>query len=537
MSKPTKNILTLVAIIAAIFIPTYIAIGSYIGAQFAPVDEKTITKLEITDIGGNVYSLMADNPAQAVDIAGFVKINDRAIEQPSLPDPLLGADYFEFKYYSYDRTQVYKYYFNENAGEAYFVDANGTAYHISESDAEAFLSTKYARALYDTTSFPQMTVSERTINPTEGDWVYQTYSGDYVALDDIVVEEPTEIVYQMKGAFALSFDNRPDFCNVTIKDGDNIVYSDSYDNIANADLEGRTIDVIVEAKWYESDTEACYGSAVYKFKAKILLPAVFYLGKTEIEPGEFVVISAKNVDDPGAITFTSEPDIGFTPTFFEDGRYTRALVPVPMEFEGNEVKFTCTYGEVTQEMNLDITQKKFGNSFLDISDTVANQTRTETTIKNFNDAMAPIVAVTEPTPLWEGTFHEGTAGGNVKIGFGRYTTVSGTGETYRHAGCDYIVKLNENIMAMNNGKVVYVGYLDLPGYMVVIDHGLGLKSWYCHLNSTAVKVGDTVNKGDVIGYAGMTGFTARENCHIAVSVYDVPVCQYKLWDEGVIMTK
>ncbi len=529
--------LTLVAVIAAIFIPTYIAIGSYIGAQFAPVDEKTITKLEITDIDGNKFSLMSDNALQAKDIQGFVKINDRAIEQPSLPEPLLDEDYFEFKYYSYDRTQIYKYYFNENAGEAYYVDANNTAYHINESDASAFLSTRYARSLYDTTTFPTMTVSDRVIAPTEGDWAYQTYGGDYVALDDIVIEEPTEVVYQMKGAFALAFDNRPDFCNVTLSEDGNIIYSDSYDNIANASLEGMTIDVLVEAKWYESDTEACYGTATYKFKAKILLPAVFYLGETAIEPGEFVVISAKNVDDPAAITFTSEPDIGFTPTFFKDGKFTRALVPVPVEYNGTDVKFTCSYGEVTQEMTLDITPKKFGNSFLDISAVVANQTRTETTMKAFNDTMAPIVAVTEPTPLWEGTFHEGTADGQVKIGFGRYCTVSGTGETFRHYGCDYIVKMNENIMAMNNGKVVYAGYLDYPGYMVVIDHGLGLKSWYCHLNSTAVKVGDTVNKGDVIGYAGMTGFAANTSCHIAVSVFDKPVCQYSLWDEGVVMTK
>ncbi len=536
MSKST-NILTLIAVIAAIFIPTYIAIGSYIGAQFAPVDEKTVTKLEITDVDGNQFTLMADNSAQAVDIEGFVRINDRAIEQTSLPDPLVGTDYFEFKYYSYDRTQVYKYYFTDNASEAYFVDANGTAYHINEADAEAFLSTKYARSLYNTTTFPTLTVSDRAIAPTDGDWVYQTYSGDYVALDNIETQDPTELVYQMKGAFALSFDNHPDFCNVTISNNGNTVYSDSYDNIANASLEGKTIDVLVEAKWYENDTEACYGSATYKFKAKILLPAVFYLGETTIEPGEFVVISAKNVDDPSAITFTSDPDLGFTPTFFDDGKYARALVPVPMDYTGTEVKFTCSYGEVTQDMTLDITPKKFGSSSLDISAAVANQTRTETTMKNFSDTMAPIVSVTESTPLWEGNFLEGTADGQVKIGFGRYCTITGTGETFRHEGCDYIVKANESIMAMNNGKVVYAGYLDLSGYMVVIDHGLGLKSWYAHLNSCAVKVGDTVTKGDVIGYAGMTGFTARENCHITVSVYDVPVCQYDLWEVGVVMTK
>lgn len=536
MTKPTKSILTVIGIVIALFIPTYIAIGSYIGAQYAPVDEKSVTRLEITDPNGNVFTLPADDSKAAADIAGFIKINGNSIEQTSLPDPLVGTDYFEFKYYSYDRVQVYKYYFSQNPSEAYYVDSHGTAYHINSADASSFLSTTYARCLYNTTSFPTMTVSGEALTPVEGEWVYETFGGDYVALEGIEQAPKTERIYQMKGAFALSFDNEPDFLNVTISDNGAVVFSDSYANIANASLEGRTIDVLVEAKWYESETEACYGSARYEFKAKILLPAVFYLGETEIEPGEFVVISAKNVDDPSAITFASEPDIGFTPTFFTDDKYVRALVAVPMEYEGSEVKFTCSYGEVTQEMTLDITPKTFKSVTVDISATIVSQTRTETTIKNFNDTMAPIVAVTEPSALWDGLFLEGV-NGSINTGFGLKRTISATGEVYRHQGVDFVASLGKDVMAVNNGKVVYVGYLDLPGYMVVIDHGLGLKSWYCHLGSTAVSVGDTVTKGDVVGYAGATGFTSKSFPHIGLSVYDVPVCPYDLWEEGIIMTK
>ena len=262
-------------------------------------------------------------------------------------------------------------------------------------------------------------------------------------------------------------------------------------------------------------------------------PAEFHLGETEIEPGEFVVISAKNIVDPTEITFKSEPDIGFTPTFFMDGQYVRALVPISMEFESSEVDFYCMYGEVTQKLTLAINPKNFGSSSNDISSSIVNQTRTEATIKIFNDTMAPIISNTASTPLWEGTFIEGTDG-ILRTGFGRYITINSTGETYRHEGCDYVVESEADVMAVNNGKVVYVGYLDLPGYIVVIDHGLGLKSWYAHLSSSGTKVGDTVNKGDIIGKAGSTGFTERTICHITLSVYDVPVCPYDLWDEGIV---
>ena len=543
MNNPVKTIFSAIAIVAALFIPSYIAVANYVMAQNAPVDESSVSTLEITDIDGNVFTLDSDDPADAQVISGFIELNNRAIEQASLPDPLVGTDYFEFKYYSYDRVSIYRYYFTENPTEAYYLDNGGKAYRIGESDAAAFLSTTYARCLYNTAAFPIMTISGETVDPVKAEWMYETYGGDYIPLEGITIGNATEKVYRMKGAFVLNFDNQPDFCTVVISDNGTVVYSDIYDNIANASLEGKTIDVTVEAKWYADDEQSCSGSATYNFKAKILLPAVFYLGETAIDPGEFVVITAKNVDDPSAISFTSNPDIGFTPTFFADGDYVRALVPISYDFTGNEVNFTLSYGEVTQEMTLDINEKTFKTVSTDISVTIISQTRTASTLAAFDAAMEPIIKETESTPLWEGAFLQGldqslidSKKALLNTGFGLYRKITATGETYRHQGVDYYAAAGTDVLAVNNGKVVYAGYLDLSGYTVVVDHGLGLKSWYCHMSSTAVQVGDTVSKGSVLGYVGSTGFTPRASLHVGLAVYDVPVCPYDLWENGIIMT-
>ncbi len=532
---PKNGILRIVGIVAAILLPTIIAVISYIAAQNVSISKSNVTKLEITDTDGKVFTLMADNSDDMKDISGFISINNNSESCASLPETVSESDMFEFKYYNYDRVQVYNYYFTSDPSEAYFVDSRKNFHQINSEDATSFLATKYARCLYETTDFPTMTISGEALLPTDADWEYQTYGGAYVALDGIESAPKTDKVYEMKGAFALSFDNQPDDISVTVTADGSTIYTGGYDGVVNTSLEGRTIDVLVEADWYANP--AFTGSAKYEFKAKVLVPAAFYLGRTEVEPGDFVVISARNVDDPSAITFASEPDIGYTPVFFKDGMYARALVPINMDFEGTEVQFTCTYGEVTQPMTLNIKKKTFASSSISVTPTVVSQTRTETTMKTFSETMAPIIAETEATPLWEGTFHEGTAGGNVRIGFGRHVTITGTSETFRHEGCDYIVKFGENIMAMNNGKVVFAGYLDYSGYVVVIDHGLGLKSWYAHLGENIpVQVGDVVAKGDVIGYGGTTGFTSIDPiCHIAVSVYDVPVSQYDLWENGIPM--
>ncbi len=535
-----KTVLIAIVCVIAMFIPTYVAIGSYMMAQKSPVDEKSVTSLTIVDPNGTEYKLDAQDSEGSKAITDFIELNNRSVAQRSLPDPLKDSDYFEFRYFSYGRDNVYKYYFSRSTSDAYYVDNNGNAFKIGSADASAFLSSTYARCLYTTTAFPTMQVAGEVMNPVNAEWIYQSYGGNYISMEDLPIGELTERVYRMKGAFSISFDDQPDYLNVSISDANGEIFNDSYDKIANADIEGKLIDVVVNAEWRETDTKTCYGSATYKFKAKILLPAVFYLGEQAIEPGEFVVVSAKNVDDPATIEFRSEPDLGFEPTFFADGEYVRALVPVNCEYTGSSVKFICTYGEVTQEMTLNITPKVFKQVTANISNAIVSQTRTASTLQAFDDAMDPIIDVTSETPLWDGLFLEGATEVNKKMflntGFGLYRTISVTGETYRHQGVDYVGENGLDVQAVNNGKVVFVGYLDLSGYTVVIDHGWGLKSWYCHLGSTAVSLGDTVTKGDVVGYVGTTGFTATAAVHIGLAVYDVPVCPYSLWDEGIIMT-
>lgn len=542
MNNPIKNILSALAVVAVLFTPSYVAIANYVTAQNAPVEKASVSKLVITDPAGNEFDLDSDDARSAATIASFVELNDHSVEQTSLPEPLVGTDYFEFRFFTYDRESVYRYYFTSDPSEAYFVDNGGKAYRITEADASAFLSTEYARCLYDTTTFPTLTVSGEAINPDTASWVYETYSGDYVPLGGISLGTAPEKVHMMKGAFALNFDIEPDFCTVTISDKGNVVYSDLYANIANASLEGKTIDVTVEAKWYETEDKARYGEAVYKFKAKILLPAVFYLGETEIEPGEFVVITAKNVDDPSGITFASEPDIGFTPKFYTDGDYSRALIPIGMDFTGESVKMTFSYGEVTQDVILDITPKEFGSSSFDADASVVAQSRSEAALKAFHDATDSLLTSSSETPLWEGAFIEAldqslfdSKAAFIKRGFGRYVKIAATSETYRNDGVDYYVANGKQVLAANNGTVVFAGYLDYSGYTVIIDHGLGLKTWYYNMDATNVQVGQSVTKGESIGVSGNTGFTSNSGVHVTTTVFNVPVCPYSLWENGVVM--
>lgn len=92
-----------------------------------------------------------------------------------------------------------------------------------------------------------------------------------------------------------------------------------------------------------------------------------------------------------------------------------------------------------------------------------------------------------------------------------------------HSGIDFSTNLNAEIYATGDGVVdidkTQWGY----GKMVTIDHGYGYKSMYAHLNRFAVRKGQKVKRGQLIGYAGSTGKSTGIHLHYELRKDDVPI--------------
>ena len=74
-----------------------------------------------------------------------------------------------------------------------------------------------------------------------------------------------------------------------------------------------------------------------------------------------------------------------------------------------------------------------------------------------------------------------------------------------HYGIDIAVPKGTPVRAPASGLVTLVKDLYFSGWTVIINHGLGLNSTFLHLDSTAISVGDTVQRGSIIGTVGSTG--------------------------------
>ena len=111
-----------------------------------------------------------------------------------------------------------------------------------------------------------------------------------------------------------------------------------------------------------------------------------------------------------------------------------------------------------------------------------------------------------------GQFHWPVSGGSI---ISRWGASRGN---RLHQGLDISGAHGANVMAVEPGTVVTSSYGSGYGYYVTISHGNGLSTLYSHLSSSAVDVGTSVSRGQVIGYVGATGNATTPHLHFEVFV-------------------
>ena len=97
-----------------------------------------------------------------------------------------------------------------------------------------------------------------------------------------------------------------------------------------------------------------------------------------------------------------------------------------------------------------------------------------------------------------------------------------TGLSEFHNGIDIPAQYDSDIYAANDGIVLISEYSHVYGNYIVIYHGGGITTLYGHANSLLKKVGDRVEKGELIAKVGSSGYSTGNHVHIEVMVDGVP---------------
>lgn len=92
-----------------------------------------------------------------------------------------------------------------------------------------------------------------------------------------------------------------------------------------------------------------------------------------------------------------------------------------------------------------------------------------------------------------------------------------------HSGIDIAAPQGTPVLAPAAGTVIETGDYYFNGNSVFIDHGQGLVSMYCHLETIKVKKGDRLAQGELVATVGMTGRATGPHLHWSVSLNDARI--------------
>ncbi|MHB8303295.1 MAG: M23 family metallopeptidase [Acidobacteriaceae bacterium] len=120
--------------------------------------------------------------------------------------------------------------------------------------------------------------------------------------------------------------------------------------------------------------------------------------------------------------------------------------------------------------------------------------------------------------------------GRVTSSFGERTDPLAAGAEF-HRGIDIAAPSGTAIHATGDGVVAFASWGNGYGREVVLDHGHGITTLYGHMSALAVLPGETVARGQIIGYVGVSGRSTGPHLHYEVRIHDAPVNPHRYMHE------
>jgi len=181
-----------------------------------------------------------------------------------------------------------------------------------------------------------------------------------------------------------------------------------------------------------------------------------------------------------------------------------------------------------QREALSIEPKEFSRKrFIVKEEMLSPPAREQERVKREQELVAAVYSVVSPDWLGTGGFMSPIPGREADLNFGQQR-IYNKSTTSVHQGVDIGAPWGTPVVASNSGRVALASSLYLSGKTVIIDHGKGVFSLYCHFSKLLVRRGDLVKKGQVIAKVGSTGRSTGPHLHWGVRILDSRVDPFSL---------
>lgn len=215
-----------------------------------------------------------------------------------------------------------------------------------------------------------------------------------------------------------------------------------------------------------------------------------------------------------------------------DGAGTAQIfLPVPYEEKPGKtaiLRVGCLIRgeEVSLERKLPVAAKKYPEQTLSVDSRFVrlNSADLERSKKERAETR-PVLDRFSPESAWQVPFVRPVPGnlkGGVSSRFGLRRVFNGEPRGY-HRGLDLRGAEGTPIRACADGVVAIAANHFFSGNVVYVDHGEGVVTMYAHMSKIAVRSGERVKAGDILGYVGSTGRVTGPHLHLGLSVQGVLV--------------
>jgi hypothetical protein len=367
--------------------------------------------------------------------------------------------------------------------------------------------------------FPEMSAAEWTYRRSDGSWsgaFPEGYSGA-VRAGLISDTETVPVVYAVDAPPALSVDPVPDSISLQVTDpAGNLCFDDLVERLyLPVFAHNGVYRYQLEMNW--SDEHVPYrGSYTTSFPLEVKLPPVYEFPISVVQ-GELVEFRFRHFpqDALPVIEQTISDSIRFYP--MDDGH----IAYLPTHYGTETGTHTIRYGlegEPLMAAHITVQPREFRIQHLSIDPSIEAATRNEEAIAQSARYYGPARDVSSPERYYTEPFMIPVRG-RLTTEFGQTRYVNNAPTSYRHSGLDIAAPTGTPISAVNRGRVVLSMDLILQGKTVVIDHGQGLFSVYFHLHELYAEADQIVDRGEIIGTVGTTGFSTGPHLHLTMSYY------------------
>lgn len=299
----------------------------------------------------------------------------------------------------------------------------------------------------------------------------------------------------------------------------NIIHSDASANISYVTPDGQLmqIDTLSEIT-LENDglyqfevSETRENQAItYRFEVDVKIKPEILISNLSPMQGDIITVKLDNLPRERSIKIESH----FRPSaLYETEHSAYWYVPLAYREKAQTYPLTITVNDQTYTYTLDVQSFEFKEIRFRVDSSIVSSTvGNNDAVIQYREVIWPTFETYDPEDYWTEPFILPVKDARISSNFGEMRYVNDATIPSRHAGIDYAIACGTNVYASNSGKVEVSEFLIMIGNTVIIDHGLGLKTYYYHMDSLSVKAGDIVKRGQVIGTVGTTGFST--GCHL-----------------------